>query len=196
MLKQEVQKYIEAQGDASIQLFKEEKEYAERNHLLKEGVSVVEKQPSERFTDAYIERGDKETENFLGEESSDFLNQPIRYFKEHKNEFMYLETKWFDIIGVDAVSFEMDDVFGTYDVMLGLKLQKKYGNAINRYLESELKGEAAKFNLMFDANEGIWNMNFALNGNEGFSENLTINEACNIIYAFLFKLAERIEQGE
>jgi hypothetical protein len=197
MLKQEIQKFMEAQKDAaSIQLFREEKEYAERNHLLKEGVSVVKKKPSARFEDAYIERGDKETENFLGEESSDFLNQPIRYFKEHKNEFMYLETKWFDIVGVDAVSFEMDDVFGTYDVMLGLKLQKKYGNAMNSYLESALRAEAAKFDLMFDANEGIWNMNFALNGIEGFSEDLTISEAYSLIYSFLFKLAERMEQGE
>ncbi|WP_053363720.1 hypothetical protein [Bacillus sp. FJAT-27251] len=197
MLKQEIQKYLEAQEDAaSIQLFREEKEYAEKNRLLKEGEGVVEKHPSERFKEAYIERGDKETENFLGEESAEFLSQPIGYFKKHKNEFMYLETKWFDIVGVDAVSFEMDDVFGTYDVMLGLRLPKKYGKAMNSYLESQIKGEDAKFDLMFDANEGIWNLNFALNGLEGFSEELTIDEAYRLIYALLFKLAERMEQGE
>ncbi|KKK37864.1 branched-chain amino acid aminotransferase [Mesobacillus campisalis] len=197
MLKQEIQKYLEKEEDAaSIQLFREEKEYAEKNGLLKEGVSVAERHPSERFKEAYIERGDKETENFLGEESAEFLSQPIRYFKENKNEFMYLETKWFDIVGVDAVSFEMDDVFGTYDVMLGLRFPKKYGNAINSYLESQINGEDAKFDLMFDANEGIWNLNFALNGLEGFSEELTIDEAYRLIYALLFNLADRMEQGE
>ena len=94
--------------------------------ILSSTVLFIEKDPRLRFKDVYIERCDKETEELLAEESSSFLEQPIEYFKNHKNEFMYLESEWFDLIGVDAISFEADSVFGTYDVMMGLKLQKKY----------------------------------------------------------------------
>lgn len=191
MLKKQIEKYIESQK-GTVELHNEEKEYAERHGLLN-GVQVNQPEQGDRFKDAYIERGNKETEEFLGEESSQFLGQPIGYFKERKNEFMYLESRWFDLIGVDAVSFEKDDVFGTFDVMLGLKLQKKYEADIKKFLEENLQGEGSRFDLMFDANEGVWSLNFALNGIEGYMEDLSIREAYNLIYGFLFGLAESVE---
>jgi hypothetical protein len=191
MLKEQVEKYIGSQG-GTVELHNKEKEYAERHGLLN-GVHVKELEHGARFRDAYIERGNKETEEFLGEESSQFLSQPIGYFKERKNEFMYLESRWFDLIGVDAVSFEKDDVFGTFDVMLGLKLQKKYESDIKKYLGENLHGEGSRFDLIFDANEGVWSLNFAFNGIEGYKEDLSIGEAYNLIYGFLFGLAESME---
>ena len=191
MLKNQIEKYITTLKDP-VELHTEEKEYAQRHGLL-HGVEVKELESDGRFADAYVERGNKETEEFLGEESFKFLNQPIGYFKERKNEFMYLESKWFDLIGVDAVSLEKDDVFGTYDVMLGLKLQKKYDSGIKKYLEDNLHGEGSRYDLMFDANEGVWSLNFALNGLESYREDLFIRDAYNLIYGFLFRLAESLE---
>lgn len=200
MLKKQVELYLnrkinDASANGAIELHTEEKEYAEQNGILHEiEYSVTALPPEKRFEGAYLERGNKETEEFLGEESAEFLRQPISYFKNHKNEFMYLESEWWEIVGVDAVSFEADDVFGTYDVMLGLKLQKKYDSAIKSYLKETLNGEG--FDLMFDANEGIWSLNFALNGVEGYHEDLSIGEAFNLIYRFLFRLAEWTEAGK
>ena len=191
MLKNQIEKYIASQN-GTVELHNEEKEYAKELGLLN-GVQVNELDSGVRFKDAYIERGNKETEEFLGEESFEFLNQSVGYFKERKNEFMYLESRWFDLIGVDAVSFESDDVFGTFDVMLGLKLQKKYELHIKKYLEENLHGEGSRFDLMFDANEGIWSLNFPLNGIEGYKEELSIGEAYHLIYSFLFGLAVSIE---
>ncbi|UYZ20283.1 branched-chain amino acid aminotransferase [Mesobacillus jeotgali] len=191
MLKNQVEKYITMQKDC-VELHNEEKEYAERQGLL-HGVEVKGLESDARFADAYVERGDKETEEFLGEESFGFLNQPIAYFKERKNEFMYLESKWFDLVGVDAVSLEKDDVFGTYDVMLGLKLQKKYESGIKKYLEENLNGEGSRYDLLFDGNEGVWSLNFALNGLESYREDLLIRDAYNLVYGFLFRLAESLE---
>ena len=191
MLKKQLEKYITSQKDI-VELHTEEKEYAERQGLL-HGVQTKELEPDARFEEAYIERGNKETEEFLGEESSEFLNQPIGYFKKQKNEFMYLESKWFDVIDVDAVSLEKDDVFETYDVMLGLKLQKKYESGIKKYLEENLHGEGSRYDLMFDANEGVWSLNFALNGLDGYKEDLSLKEAYSMVYRFLFKMAEEIE---
>lgn len=195
MLKEKFEKYLaEAKSSAgTFELYPEEKEYALANHLLKES-EIVDLNPLSRFVGAYIERGNKETEEFLASEGEDFLNQHIHYFKKNKAEFMYLESEWWEMIGVDAVSFENDDVFGTYDVMLGLKLQKKYDSQLRSFLSEVLRGEERKFDLMFDANEGIWSLNFALNDLKGFSEEMTVGEAYNLIYAILFKLARSVEE--
>jgi hypothetical protein len=178
-----------------LELHKEEKEYVEKHGLIEENITLIEKEADLRFSDAYIERSEKETEEVIGVEGQDFLNQPINYFKKHMNEFLYIESNWFEIIGVDAVSLEVDDVFRSYDVMLGLKLQKKYDRNIKEYLKEELRDEA-KFDLMFSADEGIWSLNFDLDSVEGFHEEMTIGEGYRLIYQFLFKLVEAVEAGK
>ncbi|KIY21343.1 hypothetical protein [Mesobacillus subterraneus] len=192
MLKNQVEKYLATQ-DGSVELPNVMKEYAKQQGLI-EGKDAKVIDSGSLFAQAYIERGDKETEDFLGKESFDFLEQPITYFKDRKNEFMYIESKWFDLIGVDAVSFEKDEVFGTYDVMLGLKRQKKLAPAIKVYLEQHLREDG--YDLLFDGDEGIWSLNFALNGLEGYKESLTIKEAFSLIYDFLFRMVESIEQKQ
>ncbi|WP_251028578.1 branched-chain amino acid aminotransferase [Bacillus sp. ISL-18] len=197
MLKEKIKQYIEENDRHSnvegVVLFREEIEYAEQNQLTGEG-DWVEKDANTRFTDAYIERCDKESENMLKNETSAFLSEPLHYLKQHKNEFIYLESKWFDFVNVDAISLEVDDVFGTYDVMLGLKVQKKYDKQLREYLDAHLNGEDAKFDLMFTLDDGLWNLNFVLNYVEGFHEEMTMGEAFQLIYHFLFKLIEAVEK--
>jgi hypothetical protein len=178
-----------------LEIYKEEKEYVEKHGLIEGNITLIEKEADSRFSYAYIERSDKETEEVIGVEGQAFLNQPINYFKKHMNEFLYLESNRFEIIGVDAVSLEVDDVFRSYDVMLGLKLQKKYDRNIKEYLKEELRDEA-KFDLMFSADEGIWSLNFDLDSVEGFHEEMTIGEGYRLIYQFLFKLVEAVEAGK
>jgi hypothetical protein len=196
MLKEKIKKYISEKESQStgegVVLFREEIEYAEQNQLAGES-HLVEKDANTRFADAYIERCDKETENMLKNETSAFLSEPLDYLKKHKNEFIYFESKWFDFVNVDAISLEVDDVFGTYDVMLGLKFQKKYDKQLKEYLNVHLSGEEAKFDLMFSNEDGLWNLNFALNYVEGFREEMTVGEAFQLIYHFLFKLVEAVE---
>lgn len=196
MLKDRLPKYINdiisKQNGENIAVFQEEKEYAEKHRLTE--VSLFEKEADLRFSDSYIERCDKETENIIRNEAANFLNQPLIYLKKHKSEFIFLESKWFDLIHVDAISLELDDVFGTYDVMLGLKLQKKFSKSLRDYLSSYLTGEDAKFDLMFSSEEGLWNLNFALNDLKEFDENMSIGEGYQIIYRFLFKLMEAMEE--
>lgn len=196
MLKDQIKQYITEQQNnpngKSITIFKEEKEYVERNQLA-DNLQFSEMDPSVRFADAYIERCDKESENMLKNESSSFLNERLDYLKKHKNEFIYMESNWFDLISVEAVSLEADDVFGTYDVMLGLKQQKKFEKALKENLNNLLHGDEAKFDLMFSLEDGLWNLNFALNYVEGFHEEITIGEAFQLIYRFLFQLGEAVE---
>lgn len=146
------------------------------------------------FADAYIERCDKESENMIRQVTADFLSQPLVFLYKHKNEFIYVESKWFERVKAESVSVEVDDVFGTYDVMLGLKLQKKFGTAIKAFLTAKLHSPEAKFDLIFNGQDGLWELNFALNDVDGFDENMTIGEGYELIYRFLFKLIEVIEE--
>ncbi|ETI68906.1 hypothetical protein [Neobacillus vireti] len=193
MLKDQIKQYISEHNSDGFAMFKEEKEYVEKNKLA-ENSQIDLKDPNTRFAGAYIERCDKESENMLKNENSSFLSEPLDYLKKHKNEFIYLESHWFELIGVEAVSLEADDVFGTYDVMLGLKLQKKFEKTLKEHLNTHLHGGEAKFDLMFSHDDGLWNLNFALNYVEGFTEEMTIGEAFLLIYRFLFKLVEAAEE--
>ncbi|MCQ6276149.1 branched-chain amino acid aminotransferase [Bacillus sp. V3B] len=192
------QKEIQKSDQLQLEIYKEEKDYIEKHHLLAEdvkaNVSFMEKESHSRFTDVYIERCDKESEELLAEEMSAFLDQSIHYFKNNINEFMYLESKWFDIIGVDAISFEADSVFGTYDVMLGLKVPKKAEASLKTFLTSELHKEDGTFDLMFSPNDGLWDFNFSLNDLNEYNEKWTIQEAYSAIYRFLFRLVEAVEE--
>jgi hypothetical protein len=147
----------------------------------------------EILADAYIERCDKQTENLIRNESSSFLSQPLTFLKKHKNEFIYLESERFDAVRAESISLEVDDVFGTYDVMLGLKLQKKFADSLKLFLNAHLQGEGAKFDLIFSGDEGLWNLNFALDYVEGFDENMSIGEGFQLIFRFLSQLKEAME---
>ncbi|MEK4147921.1 branched-chain amino acid aminotransferase [Robertmurraya sp. FSL W8-0741] len=143
--------------------------------------------------DVYIERSDKETEEFIAEESSAFLETKINYLKEHKNEFIYFETSELTEIGVDSLSIEVDDVFATYDVMLGLKLAKKQDSAIRAFLDQELNGNDIKYDLMFDQGDGLWNVNFTLDYVSGFMEDMTLASALRLIIDFLTRLVKFVK---
>lgn len=200
MLHKRMKQYIsslmseEQQATPSFEIYQEEKEYMEEHELISNDVTLIEKDPTTRFQDAYIEKCDKNTEETLSEESFAFLEQPIDCLQKHKNEFLYLESKWLEIIGVDAITLELSDLFGTYDVMVGLQLQKKFEISLKENLRKELHGDEARFELIFNQTDGLFDLNFALNYVNGFKEKMSLEEAFRLIYRFLFKLVERMEE--
>nr|WP_277717652.1 hypothetical protein [Priestia megaterium]MDH3159073.1 hypothetical protein [Priestia megaterium]WEZ31302.1 hypothetical protein P5650_17310 [Priestia megaterium] len=128
MLQSNIQTYIEKEMNVqgqSLSLYQEEKEYALQKKLVPQNLMIEEKEESLRFKDSYIERVDKETDELIAEEFPlSFLDTPISYLKEHRSEFLYVESKWFEFIKLEGCSFEVDDVFGTYKVLTGLHMQK------------------------------------------------------------------------
>ncbi|MFJ7747134.1 branched-chain amino acid aminotransferase [Peribacillus sp. NPDC097295] len=197
MLKKQMETYISKtlKGN-SIELHTEEKEYAKKHQLLTDDITIVDKDNTTRFTDAYTELSNKESEELIKEESAAFLLQPIEYLKTNKDEFLYFESSWFNIIGVEALSLEVDDVFGTYNAMFGLRFQKKMGDALKAYFTKEVQGDIGTFSMMFNQGDGLWDVNFALNGVKGFKEEISFNEAFNLIYHFLFSLNETMEEEQ
>ncbi|MDW7618045.1 branched-chain amino acid aminotransferase [Peribacillus simplex] len=195
MLKKQMESYISKSIiENKVELFKEERDYVEKHKLIANDITIVEKENTSRFTDAYIERSNKESEELISEENSSFLSQSIEYLKNNKKEFLYFESKWFELIGVEALSLEMDDVFGTYNAMFGLKFQKKMGEALKTHLTKELQEGIGSFSLMFNQGDGLWDVNFALDNVNGFREDLSLEETFNLIYHFLFILVETIEE--
>ncbi|CAH0139979.1 branched-chain amino acid aminotransferase [Peribacillus sp. NPDC101481] len=196
MLKKQMESYISKSViENKVELFKEEKDYVEKHKLIADDIILVEKENASRFTDAYMERSNKESEELISEENSAFLSQPIEYLKNNKDEFLYFESQWFELIGVEALSLEVDDVFGTYNAMFGLKFQKKMGEVLKTYLTKELQAEIGSFSLMFNQGDGLWDVNLALDNIKGFREDMTLEEAFNLIYHFLFILVQTIEEN-
>ncbi len=201
MLKNKIKAYIESQlafgKEADMELYSEEMEYALENGICSsEQLSGVKKKdPFSRFQTAHMERCDKETEETISMADSRFLNEKISFLKRHRREFVYMESEWFDMLGIDAVSLELDDVFGTYDVMLGIKLKKKDEEKIKAFLDEHLHGEDVKFDLLYSNEENLWNLNFTLNCMEPFHEDMTIGEAYVHIYRLLFQLVAFVEKN-
>ncbi|MED3911526.1 branched-chain amino acid aminotransferase [Peribacillus simplex] len=195
MLKKQMESYISKSViEKKVELFKEEKDYVVKHKLIADDIIIVEKENESRFTDAYMERSNKESEELISEENSAFLSQPIEYLKKNKDEFLYFESHWFELIGVEALSLEVDDVFGTYNAMFGLKFQKKMGEALKTYLTKELQEGIGSFSLMFNQGDGLWDVNFALDNIKGFREDMSLEEAFNLVYHFLFILVQTIEE--
>ncbi|MEI5907001.1 branched-chain amino acid aminotransferase [Bacillus spongiae] len=189
MLKENIQNHIQA-GRPLLAL---EKELADK-YLL--NTNTVEDSDESRFRDAYVELVHKETEatvrNVTAEE---ILTQPITYLKMNKEHFIYIDSSWFDIIGIDGMSLEVDDLFGTYEVLFGLKRKKKEKQGIVDYFNEHL-GEQPKHSILFSGQEGIWEINFAANGLVAFQETMTLDDLLQNVYQFLFQLNIELDEGK
>ncbi|MCM3255341.1 MULTISPECIES: hypothetical protein [Priestia] len=197
MLQSNIQTYIEKEMNVqgqSLSLYQEEKEYALQKKLVPQNLMIEEKEESLRFKDSYIERVDKETDELIAEESPlSFLDTPISYLKEHRSEFLYVESKWFEFIKLDGCSFEVDDVFGTYKVLTGLHMQKKFGSLLKQFFAKELNESPTSVQLLFNDKDGLWDVNIELDAIKEFNEKMSIGEVLVLIYRFFFHLAEYVE---
>ncbi|MBX4164035.1 MULTISPECIES: hypothetical protein [Priestia] len=197
MLQSNIQTYIEKEMNVqgqSLSLYQEEKEYALQKELVPQNLMIEEKEASSRFKDSYIERVDKETDELIAEESPlSFLDTPLSYVKEHRSEFLYVESKWFEFIKLDGCSFEVDDVFGTYKVLTGLHMQKKFGSLLKQFFAKELNESPTSVQLLFNDKDGLWDVNIELDAIKEFDEKMSIGEALVLTYRFFFYLVEYIE---
>jgi hypothetical protein len=197
MLQSNIQTYIEKEMNVqgqSLSLYQEEKEYALLKELVPQNLMIEEKEASLRFKDSYIERVEKETDELIAEESPlSFLDTSISYLKEHRSEFLYVESKWFEFIKLDGCSFEVDDVFGTYKVLTGLHMQKKFGSLLKQFFAKELNESLTSVQLLFNDKDGLWDVNIELDAIKEFNEKMSIGEVLVLTYRFFFHLVEYVE---
>lgn len=154
--------------------------------MLKENLNVEE---------LTIERCNKETDELIKQESPSFLEDSLEYLKRNRNQYIFLEADWFDKMNIDGLSIELDDVFGNFEAMFGLKLQKKYRGEIEMYLERTLQGEK-RYELLFNGDDGLWDVNISINDLPLYNEGMSLIGAIEIICGFLFEMIEEIKEGK
>ncbi len=164
----------------NLALLDVEKAYAEKHALLLDG--TVQDMTSLHFN--VIERCDKLSEELLEEETELFLAIPVQY----------LESDRFDVIRVDSLALEFDEAFGVYSALFGLRLQKKQGEFLHAYLTSHLQHEKMTYSMAFSGQDGLWEVNLALNALDEFSEQQSFAEVLVHLYRFVFGLLEELEE--
>jgi len=194
MLKKEMNKYLEErklQTEEKIVLFEEELNYVKKEGLIDE--NIVVEHTAERFSDLYMELANKETDEVVTENVQEtIIKEEVRYLEQNIEFYLYVETKAFDIVSVDSMSLEVDSVFGTYEILCGLKCPKKAEKEIRTFLENHLIGDDTCYHLMFNGNDGLWDFNFSLEKISGFRKEMEIGEALKLAYLFLFALNEKL----
>ena len=145
------------------------------------------------FTVSALERCNKETEETVAVETAEFLQQKLSYFKAHQEEFLYAESSVFADARMDAVVLEFDETFKVYTALFGLRLQKKVSQQLKAYLRDNLKGMLGSSSAMFEGNEGIWEVNIALDAIEGFTGEETIEQAYELLINFVTNMLGALE---
>ncbi|MGM0844879.1 MAG: hypothetical protein ACQEUT_07875 [Bacillota bacterium] len=194
MLTKSLKAYIEEEKqDNKIALFSDERIFALENGLLPDGTSVEPLDDAVRFNDSLIERVNKETEELVKtEETPQFLETPVNFVKQNLHEFLFIDSKWFEIIRIDGLTLEIDDVFGHYSVLTGLKLQKKTANDLKAALAAKLHGED-KVQLMWNDSDGLFDLNLSIDKLDGFNENESLGKNLQLIYHFFFSVLKELE---
>lgn len=182
MLKKQYEEQL--QDQTQIALFDFEQAYLENVGVSLEGKTVTAK--ALQFD--VLEVCSKETEDTLRAAEADFLQQKITYLKENQAEFIYAESRAFDAIRVDAFALEFDDAFNLTTALFGLKLQKKHSEAIRNYLKANVKSALGSSSAAFSGQEGLWELNIAVDCLDGYSEELTFAQVYALLYKFIFNL--------
>ncbi|KOS71714.1 hypothetical protein AEA09_01645 [Lysinibacillus contaminans] len=187
MLKKQMELLMNEQ--ANLALIDVEKAYAKKHALL----SNEEITETTTLHVDVIERCDKVTEELLAEETAVFLTTPVQYLKEHPNEFVYVTSERLDVIRVDSFALEFDEMFGVYSALFGLRLQKKQSEFLRTYLTTHLQHEKMTYSVAFSGEDGLWEVNLALDAMDGFSEVQSFDEVLVHLYRFVFGLLEELE---
>ncbi|MEG0439302.1 hypothetical protein [Solibacillus cecembensis] len=140
-----------------------------------------------------VERCSKETEETIAVTEAAFTNTPISYLKENQSEFIFAECTQFQDIRIDEMAVEYDDAFRLYTALFGLKVQKKHGETIRHYLKENVKSALGSSSASFSMQEGLWELNVAVDCLAGFNEQMTIQQVYELLYQFVAQLLETIE---
>ncbi|MEQ6389355.1 hypothetical protein RZN22_08495 [Bacillaceae bacterium S4-13-58] len=188
-LKERIEEEGNRKGTQTILVFPEELQILNESNNFPRDIVLEEDLPSDRFLDSYMERVDKETENLIEVENPNkLLHEPVAILKKKKNEFLYIESKWFDVVKIDGLSMEYDIVFSRYFALFGLRVPKKAKDKLKSFFSESLHGDETSYRLMFNDQDGVWDVNFSFERLDGFHDEITVGEAIGMIYRFLLQL--------
>ncbi|KAB7671211.1 branched-chain amino acid aminotransferase [Bacillus sp. B1-b2] len=190
MLLKKLETYIKKQDTDKVLLLEEE-----FNHLTETFANVEVVNSVDRFSDLYLELVNKETDETVESDLPySFLDSQMNYFEKNIENYLYIESSAFEIISAESFMIEVDSVFSTYELILGLQLPKKKEKDIRNYINANLQEESASFQLLFNDKDGLWELNLPLDKINGFDKNMTLAESIKLAYLFLFNLGIALER--
>lgn len=191
MITKWMNQYIEKHNaEEGIALNDRQKEFLKEKGMLSSDMKVL---PAPAFAPSYS-CSNKETDEPL-ETPANTGDLAVSYVKAHPNDYMFAEEPAFTTIGVDGVVLEMDDVFGTITALFGLQVQKKHGEWLKKYIDAKLGTAAGTRSLMFSADDGLWDVNIALDYVDGFAETKSFDETLELVYEFVFNMLVDLEDA-
>ncbi|MFP7470339.1 branched-chain amino acid aminotransferase [Niallia taxi] len=194
MIKANMMKYIEKNAtNSKISVLPLERAYVLENELAKEE-NIAVSELTDRLGQTYMELANKESDEVVKDNlPASFLNDKISLLKANLEEYLYIESDLFDIIQVEGLTLEVDSVFRKYDALFGFKAPKKQEGVIRAYFAEQL-GEENSYSLMFNGQDGLWDVNLPIENVAGFTEDLTIAQALELFYQFMFGLGKKLEE--
>ncbi|MDE5053036.1 hypothetical protein [Niallia taxi] len=194
MINKNMKKYLESKSEnEKIAALSVEKAYLLENGLAaEEGIVIVSF--SEKLGEFYMELANKESDETVKEGlSASFLEEKISLLKTNLDEYLYVETDLFDMIQVDGLTLEVDSVFRKYDGLFGFRAPKKQEQVIRSYFSEKL-GSETPYSLMFNNQDGLWDVNLPIEYMEGFTEELSVAAALELFYSFMFALGSLLDE--
>ena len=189
MITKWMKNYIaEHDSQQGIPLNPQQKEFLEKKELLSPEMKILE---APAFSPVYS-LSNKETDEPL-ETPANTGSLPASFVKTQPASYLFAEDPSFATIGIDGVVLEMDDVFETVTALFGLQVQKKHGEWLKKYIDAQLGTAPGTRSLMFSADDGLWDVNIALDYVDEFSENNTFDETLALIYKFVFTMLVALE---
>ena len=194
MIKKNMMKYIENDGEnGKISVLPFESAYLLEN-ALEDEENIIIGTISNRLGQPYMELANKESDEVIKQGMpASFLEEKISLLKLNLEEYLYVEADLFTIIQVDGLTLEVDSVFRKYDALFGFRAPKKQEQLIRAYFVEQL-GEEATYSLMFNGQDGLWDVNFPIENVDGFTEDLTVAETLELFYQFMFELGKKLEE--
>ncbi len=189
MITKWMKNYIaEHESQQGIPLNPQQKEFLEKKMLLSPEMSILE---APAFSPVYS-LSNKETDEPL-ETPENTGSLPVSFVKTQPASYLFAEEPSFEAIGIDGVVLEVDDVFETVTALFGLQVQKKHGEWLKKYIDAQLGTAPGTRSLMFSADDGLWDVNIALDYVDGFSESNTFDETLALMYKFVFTMLVALE---
>ncbi|TRZ38230.1 hypothetical protein CEQ21_22785 [Niallia circulans] len=194
MINKNMKKYLESKAEnEKIAALPVEKAYLLENELAAEDRILIASLP-EKLGDFYMELANKESDETVKEGlSASFLEEKISLLKTNLDEYLYVETDLFDMIQVDGLTLEVDSVFRKYDGLFGFRAPKKQEQVIRSYFANTL-GSETPYSLMFNNQDGLWDVNLPIEYIEGFTEELSVAATLELFYSFMFALGSLLDE--
>lgn len=189
MITKWMKNYIaEHESQEGLPLNPQQKDFLEKKELLSPELHILE---APAILPAYS-LSDKETDE-PKETPANIGNFEVSFVKTQPDSYLFAEDPSFTTIGIDGVVIEMDDVFETVTALFGLQVQKKHGEWLKKYIDAQLGTAPGTRSLMFSADDGLWDVNLALDYLDGFSEKNTFDETLALVYKFVFQMLVALE---